>query len=109
VRAGNLDLVARNGIVNFNDAGGEGFDLNIVGRVVVGADNVNVGGKSTGLPAVQTAGLNSGAGVASVPADTAKTADAITKNVATNSNANQSFRPNIITVEVFCLGPACGQ
>jgi len=51
VRPGDVDLIAPAGIVNAGDAGiGSAGNLNVAARQVVGLDNIQVGGSSTGVP-----------------------------------------------------------
>ncbi|MET0534050.1 MAG: filamentous hemagglutinin family protein, partial [Steroidobacter sp.] len=66
VEPGDVDLIAPQGIVNAGEAGiGAAGNLNIAAKLVVGLDNIDVGGLSTGVPA-ETSGL--GASLASVSA-----------------------------------------
>jgi hypothetical protein len=49
--AGNVDLIAPEGIVNAGDAGiGAAGNINIAAQAVVGASNINFGGTATGVP-----------------------------------------------------------
>jgi filamentous hemagglutinin family protein len=78
VKAGNVDLIAPSGFVNAGDAGiGSAGNLNIAARSVVGLDNIQVVGTSTGVPP-ETAGL--GAALSA-----ANTAASGTSNSASNS------------------------
>jgi hypothetical protein len=113
IAPGDVDLIAPKGVVDAGDAGiGSAGNLTIAAVRVVGADNINVGGTSSGVPAVQSTSL-SGVGVTSTPTDAGKSGDAVTRNLASNAAESQtlkdSFRPNFVTVEVFCVGAACGQ
>jgi hypothetical protein len=57
VAAGDVDLIAPAGFVNAGDAGiGSSGNLNIAAQHVVGVDNIQVGGVSTGVPP-ETSGL----------------------------------------------------
>ncbi len=71
---GNVDLIAPAGIVNAGDAGiGAAGNLNVAAQQVVGLDNIQVGGSSTGVPA-ETSNLGaalSGASNASTSASSA--------------------------------------
>jgi hypothetical protein len=71
---GNVDLIAPAGIVNAGDAGiGAAGNLNVAAQQVVGLDNIQVGGASTGVPA-ETSNLGaslSGASSASTSASSA--------------------------------------
>ena len=74
VPPGNVDLIAPAGIVNAGDAGiGAAGNLNVAAQQVVGLDNIQVGGSSTGVPA-ETSNLGaalSGASNASTSASSA--------------------------------------
>jgi hypothetical protein len=67
VEPGDVDLIAPEGTVNAGDAGiGSAGNLNVAARQVVGLDNIQVGGTSTGVPA-ETSSLGASlAGVTSV-------------------------------------------
>jgi filamentous hemagglutinin family protein len=67
VEPGDVDLIAPAGIVNAGDAGiGAAGNLNVAASQVVGLDNIQVGGSSTGVPA-ETSGLGASlSGVSSV-------------------------------------------
>lgn len=52
VNPGNVDLIAPVGSVNAGDAGiGAAGNINIAAQTVIGLDNINFGGSSTGVPA----------------------------------------------------------
>lgn len=107
IEADDVYLFAPTGDVNAGDAGIRvAGNLTIGAERVIGADNIRVGGVSTGVPALQSSGI-SGAlpNVGSTASDAAKAAEKIGER-ATN-DAGQSTRtvaPSFLTVEVIGLG-----
>ena len=77
VKPGNVDLIAPAGIVNAGDAGiGAAGNINVAASQVVGLDNIQVGGKSTGVPA-ETSNLGAAlSGVSAVSSSAASAAGA---------------------------------
>lgn len=110
--SGDTYLVAPNGEVSAGDAGIRASgNLLIAAQRVVGADNIQVGGASTGVPVASTGGLT-GALNGSNSGDASNATDTITKSVR-DSAAEQdkaireslaSFRPSFISVEVVGFG-----
>jgi filamentous hemagglutinin family protein len=103
VKPGDVDLIAPRGEVNAGDAGIRvAGNLNIAALRVVGADNILVGGASTGVPVVQSTGA-----LASVAAGAGSTAAAATQNAAELARTgmqDNGFRPSFITVKVLGFG-----
>jgi len=79
VRPGNVDLIAPQGTVNAGDAGiGSAGDINIAAQQVIGLDNIQFAGHSTGVPS-ETSGLGaslSGASAVAASASSASSAEA---------------------------------
>jgi hypothetical protein len=102
---GDVDLIAPQGTINAGDAGIRASgNLNISALKVVNADNISVGGKSSGVPA--TSSVNIGAVAAAAAAAGSSQAAAGSgapnkQNVA--ENAGQDL-PSIITVDVLGYG-----
>lgn len=106
VKPGDVDLIAPEGVVNAGDAGiGAGGNLNIAAQQVVGLDNIQVGGVSTGVPA-ETSGL--GASLASVSAAASSSSSASTSAVEEtdeNQEAQASLAQTAMSwLEVFVVG-----
>lgn len=81
VAPGNVELIAPRGTVNAGEAGIRALaNLNIAAQQVSGADNIQVGGHSTGLPVADTSGATAAA-AASSTAGTAKSTDDAIRNV----------------------------
>lgn len=76
-KAGDVFLFAPQGVVNAGDAGiASGGNLTIAATEVIGADNIEVGGVSVGVP-TDTGGLGTSlAGVSSVASSASSTVDA---------------------------------
>jgi hypothetical protein len=117
LRAGsNVALVAPRGEVNAGDAGiRAGGNLTIVAERVVGADNIQVGGVSAGVPAADAGGLGAGLSGMSSLSEAGKATQAATESVGNTARdggqateqARQvlaGFRPSFISVEVLGFG-----
>ena len=101
---GNVDLVAPLGTINAGDAGIRASgNLNIAALKVLNADNISVGGKSSGVPT--TTSVNVGAVTAAASAAASSTA-AASNGVPTHQNVadNSDSTPSIITVEILGYG-----
>jgi filamentous hemagglutinin len=106
VEPGDVDLIAPQGIVNAGDAGiGSAGNLNIAAAQVVGLDNIQVGGVSTGVPA-ESSGL--GASLASVSAaasSSSSAAEAATEDDDESDQTQASLAQTAMSwLEVFVVG-----
>ena len=83
VAPGSVDLIAPQGEVNAGDAGiGAAGNLNIAAAQVRGADNIQVGGIATGVPAANSGGLAAGfAGAGDVAGSASKSAEDAVKGL----------------------------
>lgn len=109
-------LIAPNGEINAGDAGiRSAGNLSIAAVRVVGADNIQVGGISTGVPVADTSGLSSGlSGVSGLNESAGATSEATrsmsssAKDGEENAQATRqllaSFKPTFISVEVLGFG-----
>jgi filamentous hemagglutinin len=104
--AGNVDLIAPAGFVNAGDAGiGSAGNLNIAAQKVVGLDNIQVGGTSSGVPP-EAGGL----GVSLSGATSSASSASNTASEAANSNQSANQAPSALSqatlswLEVFVLG-----
>jgi hypothetical protein len=117
LRAGsNVALVAPKGEVNAGDAGiRAGGNLTIVAERVVGADNIQVGGVSTGVPVADTSSLGASLGGLNNLGEATKATQEATQSVASTAKKDEqtaeqtrqalaSFRPSFISVEVLGFG-----
>jgi hypothetical protein len=107
VKAGNVDLIAPSGFVNAGDAGiGSAGNLNIAARSVVGLDNIQVGGTSTGVPP-ETAGL--GASLSGATTAASGTSNSASNSVATGQATDRTGAAPLAEtalswLEVFVVG-----
>ena len=83
ITPGSVDLIAPQGEVNAGDAGiGAAGNLNIAAAQVRGADNIQVGGIATGVPAANSGGLAAGfAGAGDVAGSVSKSAEDAVKGL----------------------------
>ncbi|MES1263599.1 MAG: filamentous hemagglutinin family protein, partial [Peristeroidobacter soli] len=90
VKPGDVDLIAPSGIVDAGDAGiGSAGNLNVAAQQVVGLDNIQVGGTSTGVPA-ETSNLGAALSGASAVASSATSA---ASDASSGVGANQGSAP----------------
>lgn len=106
----NATLVAPKGEVNAGDAGiRAGGDLILRANVVVGADNIQVGGASSGVP-IADAGALGGAGISGVGdvGGASSAVAALSQNLSEAARAadelKKSLKPTFITAEVIGFG-----
>ena len=102
---GNIDLIAPNGEINAGDAGiGAAGNINVAAPRVVGADNIQVGGVSTGVPVTSTAVSGSLAGAAAAGSTATKAAADAAANSAAAAAVASSGVGGLGTVVVEVLG-----
>ncbi|MEJ0087436.1 MAG: filamentous hemagglutinin family protein [Pseudomonadota bacterium] len=88
VKPGDVDLIAPAGIVNAGDAGiGSAGNLNVAAQQVVGLDNIQVGGASTGVPAETS---NLGASLSGVSAVSSSASSAASKDIGGGSQSQSA-------------------
>jgi hypothetical protein len=106
VPAGNVDLIAPEGIVNAGDAGiGAAGNINIAAVQVIGASNINFGGSATGVPATVSNIGASLSGASSVAASTTTSATASATAASENAeNAAPLAQAAISWLDVFVTG-----
>ena len=87
VEPGDVNLLAPAGIVNAGDAGiGSAGNLNVAAQQVVGLDNIQVGGASTGVPSETS---NLGAALSAVSASTSGASSSATKDAGAGAGPAQ--------------------
>lgn len=98
---GDTYLIAPVGVINAGDAGIDARgNLTIAATAVIGADNIQVGGNSIGVP-TDTGGLGAGlAGVGDIAATAGKMAEDATRGLAEQREAEQGY----LSVEVTGFG-----
>jgi hypothetical protein len=105
IKPGDVDLIAPAGTVNAGDAGiGSAGNISIAALHVVGADNINFSGSSTGVPSASPAPVSVG-GLGNLQ-DASKAADQATQSLASVKDMSdmKDFKPTFLTVEVLGLG-----
>lgn len=98
---GDTFLIAPVGVINAGDAGiGSAGNLTIAATAVIGADNIQVGGASVGVP-TDTGGLSAGlAGVGDIAATASKMAEDVTRGLTEQKEGEEGF----LGVEVIGFG-----
>ena len=104
---GDVALIAPRGVLNAGEAGIAAGNFLAVATQVIGGDNIQVSGTSSGVPAADTGGLTGSVGNVGNVADATKSvAEDVARNVAQNNNpfTTKNFLPSFISVEVIGLG-----
>ena len=102
---GNVYLIAPTGAVNAGDAGiRSSGNLLVAAQRVVGADNISVGGASSGVPAVSSASVSFNAPVSADSSTTNKQGDQLGATDKLGQNTKLAALPSVISVEVISLG-----
>lgn len=101
---GRASLFAPYGEINAGEAGiRSAGDIDLGARVIIGADNIKVGGTSTGLPVASTSGASLSAPASSDPTSQTKQSSQISDSTKATDNKLAAL-PSLITVEVVSLG-----
>jgi hypothetical protein len=106
ITPGNVDLIAPVGFVNAGDAGvGSAGNLNIAAAHVIGLDNIQVAGLSTGVPPA-VGGLGASlAGASSVGSSSTNTASAVTKEAGAQQQTTAPIAESALSwLDVFVEG-----
>ena len=100
---GSVDLFAPNGVINAGDAGiGSAGNIFLGALQVIGANNINFGGTSAGVPVAAPAPVSVGLGNLQ---DASKAADQATQSLGNSSDMNaKDFKPTFFFIEVIGLG-----
>src|SRR5262249_48601777 len=105
---GRVDLIAPKREVNAGDAGIRvAGDLTIAALRVVGAENIRVGGISTGVPSTSSTSLSGLSGISNIAADAAKSAEKASQQLAASASSLSTpagLLPSFITVEILGIG-----
>jgi hypothetical protein len=97
-----VDLIAPNGTINAGDAGIRvSGNLNLAALVVLNANNINVGGTSTGIPTIAPPNISGLTNASNTVAASSNAAQQLTQN---NAAQPQEDVPSIISVEVLGYG-----
>jgi filamentous hemagglutinin len=103
---GDVGLFAPGGIVNAGEAGIAGNNVTISATAVLGANNIQIGGVGTGVPAASTASLAAGlTGVSNLTANVSQVAQAAADTSKNMGGADkQGFNLGAISVEFLGFG-----
>jgi len=109
MQAGTVDLFAPRGAVDAGDAGIRAGNLFIGALVVLGADNIAVGGAAVGVPVPDTTAVSAAeTGATTGGGDADRITEAIAQGAAAAAQAAQqlaaALRPTVVTVEVLGFG-----
>ncbi len=107
VEAGNVDLIAPNGIVNAGDAGiASSGNININAVQVLGADNIQFGGVAVGVPSAGSSSVSTGsiAGAGNVAANAGRVADDATDESSQFPLREAVDEPQLTFISVEVLG-----
>lgn len=103
---GSVDLYAPSGEINAGDAGiGAAGNIFLGALVVRGADNINFGGTSAGVPVAAPAPVSVGLGNLT---DASKAADQATQSIGNMNMNTNDFKPTFLSIEVIGLGDGAG-
>ncbi len=103
--AGNVFLFAPQGVVNAGEAGIGGTNVTISATAVLGANNIQVGGVSTGVPAASTGSLAAGlTGTSNMTANVSQVAQAVTGVDEKGAQNNKNAALGMFSVEVLGFG-----
>jgi hypothetical protein len=101
---GSVDLYAPAGIINAGDAGiGSAGNIFLGALQVVGANNINFGGTSAGVPVAAPAPVSVGLGNLQ---DASKAADQATQSISSKNDmaSVKDFKPTFLSVDVSVYG-----
>ena len=102
---GDVTLIAPSGAVNAGDAGiRSSGNLLVAAQRVIGADNISVGGASSGVPAVSSAGISFNAPASADSSSNNKQGDQLGAADKLGQNSKLAALPSVISVEVISLG-----
>jgi len=104
---GDVFLFAPKGVVNAGEAGIGGTNVTISATAVLGANNIQVGGIGTGVPAASTGSLAAGlTGVSNLNANVSQVAQASADMSKDNSaeKADKSFKLGTLSVDILGYG-----
>ena len=105
VPPGDVTLIAPSGAVNAGDAGiRSSGNLLVAAQRVIGADNISVGGTSSGVPAVTTVNISFNAPASADSAANNKQGDQLGSADKLGENSKLAKLLSLISVEVLSLG-----
>ncbi|MFA5983133.1 MAG: filamentous hemagglutinin family protein [Methylococcaceae bacterium] len=103
-RQGDVLLFAPGGVVDAGEAGIAGNDVTIVATAVLGANNISVGGVSTGVPTAPTSVVSGLTGTSNSTANTSQAAQQIAGLDEAASSASKNAAIGLLSVDVLSFG-----
>jgi hypothetical protein len=105
VPAGNVFLFAPQGVVDAGEAGIGGSNVTISATAVLGANNIQVSGTSTGVPVASVGSLAAGlTGTSNVTANATQTAQAAMGDEDKEKAGNKNMTLGMLSVELLGFG-----
>ena len=105
VAPGNVFLFAPQGVVNAGEAGIGGTNVTISATAVLGANNIQVGGVSTGVPVASTGSLAAGlTGTSNLGANVSQVAQATAGLNDGDKNSSKNAALGMLSVDVLGFG-----
>lgn len=103
---GDVDLFAPRGVVNAGDAGIGGGNITLGATAILGADNIDVGGISVGVPVADTGSLAAGlTGISNLSSSVSKMAEDSASSLGGDENAfNSNQTLGFLSVEILGFG-----
>lgn len=105
VTPGDVDLFAPNGEINAGDAGIGGGNVTLAATAILGADNIDVGGVSVGVPVADTSSLAAGlTGISNLSSSVSKMAEASASSLGGEGGMNGNETLGFLSVEILGFG-----
>ncbi len=102
---GNVALFAPRGVVDAGEAGIGGNNVTIGAPTILGADNIDIGGTSVGVPTAPVSIAAGLSGVSNVSASSSKVAEESTSSIGQNSEAGFADTPmGFLNIELLGFG-----
>jgi hypothetical protein len=103
---GDVDLFAPHGVINAGDAGIGGGNITLGATAILGADNIDVGGISVGVPVADTGSLAAGlTGISNLSSSVSKMAEDSASSLGGDENAfNSNQTLGFLSVEILGFG-----
>ncbi|MBI5462534.1 MAG: filamentous hemagglutinin family protein [Gammaproteobacteria bacterium] len=105
VSPGDVDLFAPRGVVNAGDAGIGGGNITLGATAILGADNIDVGGISVGVPVADTSSLAAGlTGISNLSSSVSKMAEASASSLGGEGGMGGNETLGFLSVEILGFG-----
>ncbi|HEY9198239.1 MAG TPA: filamentous hemagglutinin family protein, partial [Gammaproteobacteria bacterium] len=105
VLPGDVDLYAPNGVINAGDAGIGGGNVTFGATAILGADNIDVGGISVGVPVADTGSLAAGlTGISNLSSSVSKMAEQSASSLGGDESALGGDTLGFLSVDILGFG-----